>query len=59
MCRCLGCVSPQPAARLELREGQARQAVERLHVALGRVGEDDDGPDIAAARALAGIVMVG
>ena len=46
------------AARLELREGGARRAAERLRLALARVGEDDDGPDIAAARALARIVMV-
>ncbi len=46
------------AARLELREGGAWRAAERLRLALARVGEDDDGPDIAAARALARIVMV-
>ncbi len=46
------------AARLELRIGRARQAGERLRLALGRIGEDDAGPDIAAARALAGSVVV-
>jgi class 3 adenylate cyclase/predicted ATPase len=46
------------AARLELREDGARRAAERLRLALARVGEDDAGPDLAAARALAGIAVV-
>jgi hypothetical protein len=46
------------AARLALREDGARPAGERLRLALARIGEDDAGPDLAAARALAGRVMV-
>jgi len=46
------------AARLELHEDSAQRAAERLRLAFARMGEDDAGPDITAARALAGIVMV-
>ncbi len=45
-------------ARLELREDGTQRAAERLRLALARVGEDDAGLDIAAARALAGSVVV-
>jgi predicted ATPase len=46
------------AARLALRTGGTLQAAEHLRLALARIGEDDNGPDIAAARALAGSVVV-
>jgi hypothetical protein len=46
------------AARLEARTGGTQQAGERLRLALARIGEDDDGPDLSAARALAGSVVV-
>jgi ATP/maltotriose-dependent transcriptional regulator MalT len=46
------------AARLELREDGTRRAAERLRLALARIEEDDAGPDLAAARALAGSVVV-
>ncbi len=46
------------AARLTLRTDGTRHAAEQLRLALARVGEDDDGPDLAAARALAGRVVV-
>jgi class 3 adenylate cyclase/predicted ATPase len=46
------------AARLALQEDGTRPAGERLRLALARIGEDDAGPDLTAARALAGIVMV-
>jgi hypothetical protein len=46
------------AARLELREDGTRRAAERPRLALARIEEDDAGPDLAAARALAGSVVV-
>ncbi len=46
------------AARLTLRTDGTRHAAEQLRLALARVGEDDAGPDLAAARALAGRLVV-
>ncbi len=46
------------AARLGFDAGARQQAAERLHAALARLGEHDDGPDLVAARALAERVMV-
>jgi hypothetical protein len=46
------------AAQLELREDGMLRAAERLRLALARIEEDDAGPDLAAARALARSVVV-
>jgi hypothetical protein len=46
------------AARLDSRRGEGRAAAEQLRKALARITEDDDGPDLIAARALTQGVLV-
>ena len=46
------------AAQLDGRRGEGRTAAERLRRALARIAEDDDGPDLIAARALTKGVLV-
>jgi hypothetical protein len=45
-------------ARLQFRADGRQPAAERLQIALARIAEHDDGPDLVAARALAKHVMV-